>query len=431
MAFYRFIFRFVFRVLAFAAILSIASIEPASAARIQSSCRMKAGDLKSITGSSINDRLPIASVSKVMTSWWIISSRGLRYRFETKFRVTPLEDGRYDVHIEGSRDPYFGKESLHFAISELNRYGVKNIRRLTFDENFKFFCDITSSGVAQGFYTPRSPVPSRVLSELKSMKSLTDGYDATYKRASARKIAMLKEPVFVTEEISFKSQADALELETSAATLVMHSAPLQVLLKEMNRNSNNHAANQIFEHLGGAEAFQAHALAALGLDETDLRFLNGSGDRVDLPTGKAYNEATCGATLKIIDSLKTLLSKENRSLEHVLAVIGRDTSSTPHKLYNNSLTAGSVMAKTGTVNPSVTLGGLAHTKTGPYIFMFNAKTTGGSDWSSGRNLIRTNLLSMMRALGGGKPFQYSTPASFLSFDAHSRFASQVFIPGGR
>lgn len=412
-------------IITFLILLLLTQFDQANAASMRSSCRMKAGAPQTISGKAVNERLPIASVSKIMTSWWIVSSRGLQYRFETKFHIISLEDGRFDVHIEGARDPYFGKESLHFAVSELNKLGIKEIRNLTFDENFKFFRDVTSSSVAHGFYTPSSPSPSRVLSELNAMGSLTSGYEATFKRAQARKISMVKSPALAVETISFRSKSTYDELPDS--TFVMRSAPLLTLLKEMNRNSNNHAANQIFEHLGGAEAFREYVLSRLGIDQNDLLFYNGSGDRVDLPTGKAYNEATCAATLKIIDALRVDLAKEKKKLEHVLAVIGRDTTSTAHKIYKNSLTTGSVLAKTGTVNPAVTLGGLAHTKSGDYVYMFNAKTTGGSDWTNGRNLIRSNLLSLIRQLGGAKPIQYSAPPAFLSFDNDSRFRVQINV----
>lgn len=411
------------RFIAFLIFLFLLQFDQANAASLRSSCRMQAGAPRTISGNAVNDRLPIASVSKIMTSWWIVSSRGLQYRFETKFHIIPVENGKFDVHVQGSRDPYFGKESLHFAISELNKHGIKNIRNFTFDENFKFFRDVTSASVAHGFYTPSSPSPSRVLSELKAMGSLTSGYDTTLKSAQSRKIDMVKSPVFTVENIAFLSQHQFDQVPE--LIFVMRSAPLLAILKEMNRNSNNHAANQIFEHLGGAEAFREYVLAKLGIDQNDMLFYNGSGDRVDLPTGKAYNEATCAATLKVIDDLRVELTKGKKKLEHVLAVIGRDTTSTAHKLYNNSLTAASVLAKTGTVNPAVTLGGLVHSKSGDYVYMFNVATSGGSDWSNGRNIIRSNLTSLVRQLGGAKPIRYSAPPVFLSFDNDSKFRLQI------
>jgi len=84
----------------------------------------------------VDEKFPLASTSKVMTSLWSVARLNADSRFKTNIYVTKVSSDSYDVHIEGGRDPIFGRTSSYFLISELNRIGVKKIENLTFDENF-------------------------------------------------------------------------------------------------------------------------------------------------------------------------------------------------------------------------------------------------------------------------------------------------------
>ncbi|MBX3033023.1 MAG: D-alanyl-D-alanine carboxypeptidase [Bdellovibrionaceae bacterium] len=402
--------------------LSLLLTVPASAASLASFCTLRESkDGVDIAGRDENRRLPIASVSKLMTAWWGLSVKGLEGRYRTRFHVTPVGDGRFDVHIEGTRDPYFGKESLHLALSELHRRGVRRIRLLSFDEGFKFYVNVTSDFVAASFYTTASPQPATVLAQLQSMKGLTNDWEQTQREARARGVRLINRPSLPVEEMRFVSRADfAATVETTDYTL--RSAPLSALLKEMNRNSNNHAANQIFENLGGAAAFSRFALQKLNLGASALSFHNGTGDRIDFPNGASgYNEATCAATLKVLRALRQDLKRLGKDLQDVMPVTGGDADSSVSKYYENDETRGSLIGKTGTVNPSITLAGLVHTRRGEYLFMYNVSTNGtAADWNRGRALIREKITGLIRELNGGDPIRY-TSVSFLSFDQRSVF----------
>src|SRR5687768_10134846 len=69
-----------------------------------------------IQGKNISKAMPIASVSKLVTSYWAIKTLGPDYRFITILHIKKVGEDLYDIHLEGSRDPYFGKESLHYLI---------------------------------------------------------------------------------------------------------------------------------------------------------------------------------------------------------------------------------------------------------------------------------------------------------------------------
>ena len=394
------------------------------AASIASFCVLKDGGGKTEDIGQINPekRLPLASVSKVMTAWFAITSKGPNFTFPTEFSVTPVSKDTYEVHIAGSRDPYFGKESLQLAISELNKMGVKKVEKLTFDENFKFFWSSTANEIAHLHLFNAEPSPKTVLNQLTG--DLTRGWKSTVSYASAAGLKMVSSPDFKVGQVEFQSKNDFTKT-AETRTFVMRSAKVYRLLKEMNRNSNNNAANQIFEHMGGPGVFSTLAKTRLGLGEKDISFMNGSGDcAVARDCGgikssvQGYNEATCTATLKILRDMRNQLKESNLDLTNVMAVIGRDSSSTASRLYRNDQTSGTTVAKTGTINPTVALGGLIKTKNGIYYYLINVATEGNAN--AGRGLIRNKLTQTIRKLGGGQKLDYSV-MGFSSIDKNSGF----------
>jgi len=68
----------------------------------------------------VDEKFPLASTSKVMTSLWSVARLNADSRFKTNIYVTKVSSDSYDVHIEGGRDPIFGRTSSYFLISELN-----------------------------------------------------------------------------------------------------------------------------------------------------------------------------------------------------------------------------------------------------------------------------------------------------------------------
>lgn len=392
----------------------------AQAAQVASFCTLSPEEGAIVQGTNVDERLPIASVSKVATTWFGIAEKGLRYRFRTLFHVTPVENGLYDVHIQGSRDPYFGRESLHFAISELNRVGITRVRRLSFDENFKFYKAVTSNSVAAAHYVNSSPSPASVMYQLETMNGLTSGWSATQAMANLRKLKLEKNPKFSVEKM-VHIPAAKFTATPESKMYAMNSTTLQDLVKEMNRNSNNHAANQIFEHLGGVAVFQKTISEKLGLNEKDIRFVNGSGDRFDTEDNRAlYNEASCSAMLKILKSLRESLKNSGKDLQNVMAVVGEDADSTVSARYTNDMTSKAVVAKTGTVNPAITLAGIVNSKKGEVFFMYNIATNREpGDQSEARAMIRTKLIDFIRTMDGPSAIDYHGSLQFLNFDRAS------------
>lgn len=399
-------------------VISIMSSSLALGAEMGAHCYSQGTDASKIEGINTKKRLPIASVSKLLTSHWLTVAKGIDYRFRTLFYLQKQEDGSYNIHIQGSRDPYFGAEKLHYVISELNKLGIKSVKNLTFDEAFKFywFADDPESNrmVAVGHYINPEPLPEVVTKQLRAYAKVTQGYEETRKKAEKLKINMVATPQFDIENIEYLPSND-FQPQKKQQIYSVASRPAADLMKEMNRNSNNHAANQIFEHLGSTKNYKEFIGETLNLGEQDIVMLNGSGDRVDTPKGARYNEATCEATLKIIIDLHKNLVKQKTSLAKVATVVGTN-SGTATAIYKNDLTEDAVIAKTGTVNPAVTLGGVASTQKGLVFFMFIVKPDG--NFRQGRNTIRTHLNQMIERNGGPKPVNGQS-FSFFTADAKS------------
>lgn len=388
------------------------------------SCYVALNDPDNIKGENIDVRLPLASTSKLITSYRAIKEKTVNYKFQTVFYLNKVGDGLYDLHIQGSRDPYFGAERFHYAISELNKRGITKIRNLTFDQNFKFFWFVddvdSNNSLAGGFYiSALDPRPDTIKSQLKAYRSLTQGYAETLAKAAKVGVKMIPNPVFTVQSIEFQALEDfKYDSVKMVQSYVVNSPPLSNLLKEMNRNSNNHAANQIFEHFEAFGKFSDFIKKNLNLDKSSIVMHNGSGDRVDTAQGARYNEASCSSMLKILmDMHKTLLLQKS-SLTKVATVIGTNQG-TATGLYTSDKTSDAVVAKTGTVNPAVTLAGLASTEKGLVFFMFNVKTIGtAQSWGAGRSLIRQKLNKMMNQFDGKVRLKASA-FSFISFDGQS------------
>jgi len=249
----------------------------AQGAQLKAQCFLESKDGAKVQGVAFDKRFEIASVSKVMTAHWALVTLGAEYRYETMIHVTPVSNDEVNLHIEGSHDPYFSRFQLQYMVAELNRLGIKKVKNLTFDENFKFLSAIRIGAVAQGHFRPTDPTPDRVAGNLRAtLNSLQDSYATLQKRTKEMIGLELPQKIEMkVESISSISKADV-KLPEGAVSYSMKSAPLHLLLKEMNRNSNNYSANIIFEGLGGAEKYHEFIDARLQTYRKKIRFVNGS-----------------------------------------------------------------------------------------------------------------------------------------------------------
>jgi serine-type D-Ala-D-Ala carboxypeptidase/endopeptidase (penicillin-binding protein 4) len=379
-------------------------------------------DGQALQGKNTESKVEIGSVSKIFTSYWALSARGASYRFETLVSLHDLGNGFWNVHLKGSRDPYFGKTSLQMIMADLNQLGIKKIKHLSFDENLKYIDTPESEVVAISKLRTSDPQPNVVRERLMTaMERISRGYsDLEVELKKDLKLDVTQKLSMSAEDVLFISQEElASEKVVPTAVYSYKSVALPKLLKEMNRNSNNYAANNVFESLGGREEFKKFISASLSMTSTDVLMLNGSGDHFyeDDSLGH-YNEATCDSIVKVLHALRAKATKLNLKLTDVMAVVGDDSGATVN-IYENDLTKDSVIAKTGTVDPGVALAGLASTKDGTFLFasVFGPGDT-AAERNAGRDQIDDRLKDLIRKNGGPVKLSYHQK-SFLPFDGNS------------
>jgi serine-type D-Ala-D-Ala carboxypeptidase/endopeptidase (penicillin-binding protein 4) len=395
-----------------------------NAQSLQSYCYTNPRDFKVVEGLNIDKKFPIASVSKLVTSFWALSTKGPDFTYLSIIHVNAVSNGEFDLHIQGSRDPYFGQEKLHYIISKLNEKGITKIRNLSFDENFLYLkdLDIERDPLKEKYSFPWknyyvSPVTqSRTLSELR--KGFIDNYANSVKRMASAKIKLLPKVNFTVKHIGFNSSKKFVVNRTTRS-FALRSAPLYKLIKEMHRNSNNFAAVEIFKMLGGREKFAPFIKKTLGMGPETIDFYEGSGNRA--ATAPIYNQATCRSLLVIMKSLSELMQKYSMDIDDIVSVMGEDGLVNEGYPYINDINSKSGVAKTGSSGAAMTLGGMLNTKPQRMYFMYNVNPV---QYTSARKRVSRNILgSKIRNLS--KKFANSMSeldykkSKFISFDSQS------------
>ena len=200
------------------------------------------------------------------------------------------------------------------------------------------------------------------------------------------------------------------------SSFILKSVELHRILKEMNRNSNNFAADKLFERLSRIQTFKDYLTKSLNIDEKEFNFVNGSGYPEVIQGKKIYNSATCDTVLKVDKKLYQIAAAQNFGLRYILPVAGLDADadgdSTVTNIYSSNLTEGSLVAKTGTISQSVSLAGAVLTNDD--LVYFHITATSG-DYAQIKNFIH----SLIKNNGGKSTVDNYKPQPFLPFDENS------------
>jgi D-alanyl-D-alanine carboxypeptidase/D-alanyl-D-alanine-endopeptidase (penicillin-binding protein 4) len=400
------------------------SVLPADAiSSLNSMCYILNKNGSKMEGQNTDALFEVASVSKVFTSYWAIHNLGAQFRFSTGVVITPLGGGLYDVHLRGSQDPFWGRQLTHLLVAELNRAGVQKIRHLSFDENFK-----TRWNVMVDFEQTLNPSPNDIaVSLVNHIKNLRNEYPTTLRESRLANLSLPSQVSLNIQDAIFVPSSQ-FQKATTARQLAIRSAPLYTYVKEMNRISNNHVADKLYEILGGNEEFKKFVRLNLGLTNSNIQFINGSGNSVVVGTGpdgkeiKSYNRTSCQSLLRLLTQFRQeLKNNAHLDLQDVMAVSGEE--STLNQRYDSI--PNTVVAKTGTVDPAIAIAGMISTAQGDVYFGYLYKTEGPGDWNSAKDMIRNHVFDLITAFGGTRIFRY-TPTPFLTFDTES--AIPVVVP---
>lgn len=386
---------------------------------VNSMCTMKADSAgKIIEGDDKKDkRFPLASISKIVTALWAIEKLGPDYRYPTKLHVTKAGAGgdTYDIHIEGSRDPIFGRNASYFLISELNKQNIdiKKVENLTFDENFLLDWLSEESPRVAGD-TPYYDTLEKQTTAVRN--SLVNDFSSALRKEMYNKLKAKAAKIGVTMEANPSISVRRVEFQPKASfkptpetkVYTYQSAPLHTILKRMNNQSNNYIADHLYWNLGGTDAFNKYVKEALSVGKDEIEFYLGSGNNANYildPNKNIYNEATCETMIKVMYRMDTLLAKKGYKLSHVMAVAGMDDASTVASYGGNFLDT--TVAKTGSVNKAKTLAGTVSTKNGTIYFAVLMHTDGRADWGAASATIKSKVNKLIVDNGGPQRIHYA------------------------
>lgn len=389
-------------------------------------CELREQSSADVVGYQTEKLVSLASVSKVITSFWAVETLGIDYRFPTILHISEVSTGLFDVHIEGSLDPLMNREKLIHILSELNRNGIYHIRNLTFDENFSVFLNVrniphTEIGIRGGISSDETAANLLTVLNTESWNA-----NAVKEVQAIRKNAEIVGAEILTQ---LKLKVDAIDFQDVATfkstarkpgdyRLLYRSSPLANYLKEMNIYSNNYIADMLWKKLGAAGNFQKFIENKLKLDAKDIRFFTGSGLPVSDKAGKRLeNQATCSAVLEVISGLDKDMEGAGLSLTDVMLVGGVDAGTLPS--FSNEAMSGSVVAKTGTIRNAITLAGYASTAEGKYYFGVFF-TIADSGQTAKARMVRDHVVaSLIKQHKGKKQLSYKK-LKIMPFDQDSK-----------
>lgn len=363
-----------------------------------------------VRGTNIDQQIRLASVTKLITSLWAVKVLGPKHTYDT---VLYLKDDQ--LHIQGSFDPFMSNEKMIYLVSSLNKLGIKNLKRITYDK-------LVQINPSAQIHTDQYPLITRAsngkhLTHYFNTATWTETLKADYKKYSnlAPKGRYVTNPVFSVEEVVYVDKNPLVLspqlIPNDVRVITMKSPPLFKYLKEINVKSNNYAAHTVFLDLGGEAKFNKFFQDIFGLGPNEIGIYNGSG----LPTMREGvrldNYGSCRIVADLIADLKRTVERQSMELEDVIAVPGSDGGTFRNRL-NSSDLKNTLVAKTGTLMHTSSLAGALNTKKGFSFFgIFNHTTNIANAKAVQNEMVR----ALFKELGGSKNFKY-TVEGFLPYD---------------
>lgn len=339
--------------------------------------------------SNVDKPLPIASVSKVLTTQWALAKLGPAFRYEIRTYVTPGSGNGWQVHLASNRHPYFDKRNFGLIMDYLKSKGIHRIERLTFDEGVKFLWNIEAKSVVEGEEDLNYPLPVNVIANMRSFKDKDLTIDKIEYWPSR-----LADP------------ANGFRATNRTTVRILKSRSLFDTLKDMNRNSNNHVANQIFMSMGGPRAYAQYAPTMFHQAPGQLVMYNGSGAPTMINKVKSYNLATSKIIVQAMAYIESYMSAHG-GIAKVLSVANKNVRNSLQITYaKTDILENRLIAKTGSVFEAITLAGVLSTAKGPMAFYFNIDTKTKADWPAARREIRAYLTGMINVVGPGPEFPH-------------------------
>jgi len=353
-----------------------------------------------VEGHQVDKLQRIASLTKIFTTYFAAENLDLNKTFKTRIYI-----GKDHLHIEGGHDPYFEEDKLLILLQSLNDLGYQSFKRVTMSRSFLFY-DQT-----MGSYKKITPTES--LKQLSFyFKSANYGaiqqkWKAVKKFAEEEGIELSGNAPKVTATSVSISDINPIANE-NPQTYIHESKPFHTLIKAMNVQSKNYLSQNIFELSSKVSSFSS-LMSNKGISSTSYKIHNGSGLPFINGNTRLDNQATCRLVLKVFDLLSEKLKSHNLKMSDVIAVIGgKDLGSFRERFEKYPETHEAVLAKTGTLKHTSSLGGVLLSHTSIPFAILNHTTSS----LSARNFQDKFVTRMFDFLGAADPINYEKISIF-------------------
>jgi len=321
-------------------------------------------DKEQLKGRNIYKKVRLASVSKLLTTYWAINKLGVDYKYENKIYY---KDGK--MFIKGDLDPLLSDRKIFFLISQLNKLGITHIKELIFDSKFKVFTKAEKySGSIINISAARTLLNLKDFLNVDGWNKLLVVYNKFIENTpnSLLKSLNIKSNVkdldLKVDKITFRDHSELEKKENEVEKYIMYSSLISKYMKFMNIHSNNYMADQIFNKLGGEEKFDEFISNDLkdliesmkdkatgyAKDEKLLKMYTGSGLNTKRNDVRVDNYANCGLITHIIKKLDLKLETLKNNIWNIVAVPGSDGGTFRSRLKSPRL-KNTFIAKTGTL----------------------------------------------------------------------------------
>ncbi len=385
--------------------------------KMQSACFTMDGKL--ISGENINELYPVASLTKIFTSFWALKTYGLEHRFLTRAFVS-AKAGSHELHLQGGGDPYMARVHVQYLVSALNQAGIYKLSKVTFDENFFLVGRIPDASLIRGDYEISSPSKEMTQKALRNIfKNINSGYRELRQEVEKAHDVELPAELRISlddgnpqseDEIAFlaKNQFQSVK---GGLLITLPSVRLLSMVKYMNSHSHNYISEALFDGLGGASKLTEFLVQNADIKRTDFSILNGSGNN---DGNNKYTQANCKAVLKTLYNMVKFLNQNQQKSTSALGVVSVDLDT--GSFYKSEMTDDAVVAKTGTVRKAVGLAGIASTQKGKIYFSFTYQMPNMSYFNRGRLAIKQRLIDLIDKNGGPKELGAQKSDEYDPFD---------------
>lgn len=282
-------------------------------------------DMGKIHGENIDQKLRIASLTKLYTSYYALKELGAKYQYKTTFTYT--DEGV--LYIKGGKDPYFLEHGLFYFISELSKMNIVSLKKVIFDSDFYFHFKedqkIITKKLLLYFNSKRWKEKTR-----GNSLSIREQYIDVKKLLKInRNIDLVNSPHISVSRVEFQNHFEIPNITGHIWTL--SSAVLLKYLKMLNAYSNNITSDQIIRQLGGIDKFNEFIHTELGYNP---HFYTGSGLNKFVNSSRVDNTASCKEVLLLMNALRQYMVARELHPADLLPVASKDVGTFKQRFEN-------------------------------------------------------------------------------------------------